>query len=185
MQAFRIIYSRRRSISIQLAADGGIIVRAPQGMSEAAVRRFVDSKRDWIEKKRAQLAAGQRAWGGDVLTPAELASLKVQAQQDLAARVTRWAPRVGAQPQAMHIRAQHTLWGSCSSKGRLSFNALLMLAPEAVRDYVVVHELCHLKEMNHSSRFWAEVERVLPDYHIGHDWLKANGHALLQRNPRS
>lgn len=181
MQAFRVIYSRRRSISIQLAFDGGIIVRAPQGMSEAAVRRFVDSKRDWIEKKRAQLAAGH----GDVLTPAELASLKAQAQQDLAARVTRWAPRVGAQPQAMHIRAQHTLWGSCSSKERLSFNALLMLAPEAVRDYVVVHELCHLKEMNHSSRFWAEVERVLPDYHIGHDWLKANGHALLQRNPRS
>ena len=60
-----------------------------------------------------------------------------------------------------------------------------MLAPETVRDYVVVHELCHMKEMNHSRRFWAEVGRILPNYAESRDWLKNNGHALLQRNPRS
>ncbi|MEE0510634.1 MAG: SprT family zinc-dependent metalloprotease [Peptococcaceae bacterium] len=185
MQPVNIIYSQRRSISLELAADGSLTVRAPRDMSQQSVRRFVASKQAWIAKKRAQLEAGQRAWGGDVLTPAELALLKAQAQRDLPARVAQWAPRVGVQPQALHIRTQHTLWGSCSSTGRLSLNAFLMLAPDAVRDYVVVHELCHLKEMNHSARFWAEVEKVLPDYRTGRDWLKANGSALLQRNPKS
>ncbi|MEE0435292.1 MAG: M48 family metallopeptidase [Peptococcaceae bacterium] len=92
---------------------------------------------------------------------------------------------MGAAPVRLTIRTQRTRWGSCSAKGAISLNALLMLAPETVRDYVVVHELCHLKEMNHSSRFWAEVARVLPTYARERDWLKENGYALLKRNPTS
>lgn len=120
-----------------------------------------------------------------VLSAEELAQLKAQAQSDFAARLARWAPCVGAAPVRLTIRTQRTRWGSCSAKGAISLNALLMLAPETVRDYVVVHELCHLKEMNHSSRFWAEVARVLPTYARERDWLKENGYALLKRNPTS
>ena len=82
------------------------------------------------------------------------------------------------------IRSQHTLWGSCSSKGNLNFNCLLMLTPPEVLDYVVVHELCHRKEMNHSARFWAEVEHVLSDYEIRRKWLRENGTALISRLER-
>ncbi|MDY3888895.1 MAG: M48 family metallopeptidase, partial [Agathobacter sp.] len=79
-------------------------------------------------------------------------------------RVAYFADIMGVDYGRITIRMQKTRWGSCSSKGNLNFNCLLMLAPPEVIDYVVVHELCHRKEMNHSKAFWREVERVLPDY---------------------
>ena len=99
-------------------------------------------------------------------------------------RVAHFAPLVGVTYGRITIRSQHTLWGSCSSKGNLNFNCLLMLTPPEVLDYVVVHELCHRKEMNHSVRFWAEVEHVLPDYEIRRKWLRENGTALISRLER-
>ena len=81
------------------------------------------------------------------------------------------------------IRSQHTRWGSCSARGNLNFNCLLALTPPEVLDYVVVHELCHRKELNHSPAFWAEAERVLPDYKNRRNWLKENGTALIARLP--
>ena len=78
---------------------------------------------------------------------------------------------------------QRTRWGSCSSKGNLNFNCLLMLCPEDVRDYVVVHELCHRKELNHSPRFWAEVAKVLPGYAVQRKWLKESGGTIIRRLP--
>ena len=79
------------------------------------------------------------------------------------------------------IRHQSSRWGSCSKKGNLNFNCLLMLAPAEVRDYVVVHELCHLLHMNHSKSFWREVARVMPNYRQPYNWLKENGGLLLAR----
>lgn len=182
---YELIRSNRRSISLEVRGDGSLLVRAPRGLSVAEVRQFVQSKTEWIREKQALVARGEREWGGAVLSPAELAQLKIAAQSDLAGRLAYWAPRVGVAPGRLTIRTQHTRWGSCSANGAISLNALLMLAPEKVRDYVVVHELCHMKEMNHSSRFWAEVARVLPTYAQERDWLKEYGYALLQRNPTS
>lgn len=179
-----VIRSRRRTLALELRGDGTLVVRAPQQMREADIQRFIAEKADWIARTRARLAESRDAWGGDVLSVDELVALKRQAREDLAARQAHWAPLAGVKPGRLSIRCQHTRWGSCSSQGNISLNALLMLAPEAVRDYVVVHELCHLKHMDHSSRFWREVARVLPDYAAQRDWLRANGAALLQRNPK-
>ena len=79
------------------------------------------------------------------------------------------------------IRRQRSRWGSCSSKGNLNFNCLLLLAPPEVFDSVVVHELCHRREMNHSERFYAEVLHVFPEYWQWNRWLKENGKLLMAR----
>lgn len=179
MEGVTVKRSQRKSIALSLQADGTLLVRAPLGMSEIDVQRFLESKRDWIEKKCRQMQNVQKM--GGVLSEAEVNVLKKAAQEDFSARVAYWSPKVGVLATRVGVRTQRTRWGSCSSKGHLSLNAALMLAPESVRDYVVVHELCHLKEMNHSARFWALVEKILPDYKREEAWLKENGHILLWR----
>ena len=104
---------------------------------------------------------------------------KRRAAKVIPGRVQYFAPLVGVDYGRISIRSQKTRWGSCSTAGNLNFNCLLLLAPPEVLDYVVVHELCHRKEMNHSPRFWAEVGRVLPDYKASKKWLRENGNRLM------
>ena len=96
-------------------------------------------------------------------------------------KVKKYAPIVGVDYGRITIRNQRTRWGSCSGKGNLNFNCLLMLFPDEVIDYVVVHELCHRIHMNHSAEFYAEVERVLPEYRKWKKWLKENGELYISR----
>lgn len=108
-------------------------------------------------------------------------SIKKSARKDLTARVEYFAPIIGVKYNRIAIRCQKTRWGSCSSKQNLNFNCLLMMAPEEVRNYVVIHELCHLKQMNHSRLFWAEVEKAMPDYKKWRKWLKDNGRYIMEQ----
>ena len=115
------------------------------------------------------------------LRPEELAALAQEARRVIPERVAVYAPLVGVSYGRITIRSQRTRWGSCSAKGNLNFNCLLMLSPPEVLDSIVVHELCHRKEMNHSCRFYAEVLRVFPDYWKCHAWLRENGSSLMRR----
>ena len=110
----------------------------------------------------------------------EVKSLADQALKVIPERVRHYAPIVGVTYGCITIRNQKTRWGSCSSKGNLNFNVALMLVPLEVMDYVVVHELTHRKEMNHSPRFWAEVERACPEYKKHRAWLKKEGSSILE-----
>ena len=172
---YRLIRSRRRTVAIQITRDG-VLVRAPMGMPIAAINAFVSSKRAWVEKALAARPSQQPAF-----TSEELATLTRQAKQDLSQRAKKYAPLLGVSYSRISIRHQKTCWGSCSSKKNLNFNCLLMLTPEAVRDYVVVHELCHLLEMNHSEKFWSLVERTMPNYNASRKWLRTQGKALIDR----
>ena len=115
------------------------------------------------------------------LTEEELQELGRRAAEYIPGRVRHYAALLEVSPRKITIRSQRTRWGSCSAKGNLNFNCLLMLTPPEVMDYVVVHELCHRKEMNHSPRFWADVERILPDYKVRRKWLKDHGNSLIAR----
>ena len=113
------------------------------------------------------------------LSDEEVAKLTAEAKRVIPERVAYYAPIVGVSYGRVTIRHQKTRWGSCSAKGNLNFNCLLMLTPPEVLDSVVVHELCHRKEMNHSKRFYAEVYRVFPDYDKWDKWLKKNGKSII------
>ena len=176
---YSIIRSNRKTISIQIQPDGKVIVRAPKRMRIEEIKRFVESKAGWIEKHLSNLTAQEQ----QKLTDQELRALREKARTLVTERVQFYAPLIGVTYNQIAIRAQHTRWGSCSAKGNLNFNCLLMLCPEEVRDYVVIHELCHRKHLNHSADFWAEVERYCPDYRIHRKWLKDNGAALISRLP--
>ena len=174
----RIIRSRRKTAAIQIGGPDLVIIRAPLRMPEREILRLAEEKRDWIEKHLALAAAREQL---PRLTEAELQELARQAREKIPPRVQAWAGRVGVSYGRITIRTQRTRWGSCSSRGILNFNCLLAGCPEAVMDYVIVHELCHRKELNHSPRFWAEVERVLPEYRTALRWLKTEGQELISR----
>ncbi len=178
--SYELVRSSRRTLSLQIGPAGQVTVRCPKGCSREEIQNFVESKGPWLEKHLTRIQSRPRL---PKLTEGELCALAAQAKQDLPGRVRCFAPLVDVTYGRITIRAQHTRWGSCSGKGNLNFNCLLMLCPPEVRDYIVVHELCHRKEMNHSPRFWAAVGKVLPDYPRQKRWLKENGPTLISRLP--
>ena len=174
--------SRRKSISIRIDRDGTILVKAPYFCREAEIGAVLESKKDWILKTREKvIEQKQLADAAGHLSAEEIRALADQALQVIPDKVRYYAEKIGVTYGRITIRCQKTRWGSCSREGNLNFNCLLMLAPEEVQDAIVVHELCHRKEMNHSDRFYAEVLRVCPDYHKWNRWLKEHGGELLGR----
>ena len=180
---FSIIHSSRKSIALELK-PGVLTVRAPKSMSRREIDDFLESKRGWIEKHLSKMQDRQEAL--EQLPPYTMDEIRKLADKALVVipgRVKKYAPIVGVDYGRITIRNQRSRWGSCSSKGNLNFNCLLMLFSDEVIDYVVVHELCHRKHMNHSAVFYAEVERVFPEYRKCQKWLKENGHMYLSRLP--
>jgi predicted metal-dependent hydrolase len=178
---YTLIKSRRKTISLEVRKDG-VLVRAPNRTTRREADDFVRRHETWIRKKREQLAlrSAQEA-SAPRLSEAELQALARQAAQVIPVRVAHYAALMGAKYGRITLRCQKTRWGSCSAKKNLNFNILLMLTPPEVLDSVVVHELCHLWEMNHSPRFYERVYAVYPDYDRWNRWLKENGHLLLAR----
>ena len=179
---YELIRSKRKTLAIEIKKDGRVIVRAPMRVPMRDIERFINEKSEWIRVHRAKVLerkAQEESNPVPALTDAQLRGLKKRASIVISERVAHFAPLVGVDYGRITIRSQKTRWGSCSSKGDLNFNCLLLLAPPEVLDYVVVHELCHRKQMNHSPRFWAEVARIIPDYKTKVKWLKENGGRLM------
>ncbi len=177
---YTLVRSSRKTISIVIKPSGEVEVRCPKWCPKREVERYVVSKEDWIRKHLETIAARPQQ---PVLSGEELQRLADQAALALPEKVRWYAEQMGVTFGRITIRSQHTRWGSCSAKGNLNFNCLLMLCPEAVQDYVVIHELCHRKELNHSTAFWTEVEKYCPDYRAYRKWLKDNGAVLIARLP--
>ena len=155
-----------------------VAVKAPRYASKREIDRIVEKNETWIYKHIEIIKknkADYEALNVEKLTSEEIKTLAEQTLKLIPQRVEYFARQVGVDYGRITIRNQKTRWGSCSSKGNLNFNCLLMLAPAEILDYVVVHELCHRKEMNHSKAFWAEVEKVFPDYRESVKWLKEKG----------
>ena len=179
-----IIRSDRKTLAIQLK-NGEVIARVPKRMKEKDIFAFIESKTEWIEKHLSeQLARQKQANALPPLTQTEINALAQKAKQIIPQRVAFYAQKIGVTYNRITIRCQRTRWGSCSSQGNLNFNCLLLLLPDEIIDSVIVHELCHRKQMNHSSKFYAEIEKVFPDYPRCHQWLNQNGSLYLARLPK-
>lgn len=181
-----IIFSDRKSISIQIKKDASIQVRAPFYAGKRQIEAFIEDKRDWIYKNHAAMLK-RSAEAVPLLTPAQERQA-AELQKRLIKVAHLYFPKrceelkelTGGCYTKITIRNQKTRWGSCSQTGTLSFNYRLMMAPPAVIDYVIVHELCHLTHMNHSKDFWNMVGSILPDYARSRQWLKEHGHELTE-----
>lgn len=180
----KIIRSKRKTLSMSWL-DEGLVVRAPLGCGDEEIRNFLHSHRKWLEKTGETWGKTQARLGAiPGLSPEELRLLQGEARDQVGARVAFYAPLVGVSYRQVRVHPMKSRWGSCSAKGNLNFNSLLVLAPPEVLDSVVVHELCHRKFMNHSKEFYQEVYRVFPQYPSCHRWLKEHGQELLCRLPK-
>ncbi len=159
---YDIIRSKRKSISIEVKPDGSVIVRAPLRMSEKEIRRFADSHAEWA--KEAQARQAERRSKIPERTPEEIAALRESFRAVITEKVNYYAPIMGVEPAGITITSAATRFGSCSGKNRISFSWRLADYPESAVDYVVVHELAHIRHHNHSADFYAFIASVMPDY---------------------
>lgn len=180
---YRIVRSERKTLSVSIQPDCTITVRAPRSVSDSQIRRFLIEKQHWLITKYLEAKQKQEAIPCSNLTDTQRAALTRRyidaAKEYFPKRVAYFHQFTGGTYSRITIRDQKTRWGSCSSKGTLSFNWRLMLAPPAILDYVVVHELCHLRHMDHSPAFWQAVGEVFPDYASARKWLRKHGQELV------
>ena len=182
----QVIRSRKRTISVQIKPDGSVVVRAPLSMTDRRVEGFLREKEGWIRKTREKVLAFRREEGNVTkLTQEELQALTKKAKEVIPERVRPEGTSFADErfDGRVTIRHQRTRWGSCSSKGNLNFNCLLLLAPQEALDEVVVHELCHRLHPVHSRAFYDEMRRVYPDYARWRKWLRDHGGGLIARLP--
>ena len=166
-----IEYRNVKNINLYIKPpDGRILVTAPKRVSKKKVMEFIDSKAGWIEQARSRMLKAQER--ADKLTGVTKEQLGMM-RRNVEKYVDRWEPVMGVHASAWTLRDMKTRWGSCSSAGNLNFNWRLSLLPEPLCDYVIVHELAHRLEMNHSARFWMQVAQILPDYKERRRLLKA------------
>ena len=164
-------HRRARRYLIRVEHDGRVRVTIPRGGSKREADAFVRRQTEWVARQRARLVPS--ALGVD-----ERRELRERARRELPARLLEMAAERGMAVGRVSIRNQRTRWGSCGRDGHISLNWRLVLMPPAVRDYVLIHELMHLRRLDHSPAYWRLVAEACPGYREARQWLRANGPAL-------
>ena len=162
MTDYTLIRARRRTMSLQLDRDGRAVVRAPYGVKKEFIDRFVAEHEDWLRCAREKQTARRLAHPEP--TEAEREALLTRAKEYLPARVAYWSAVMGLAPSGVKITSARTRFGSCSGKNSICFSWRLMQYPSEAIDYVVVHELAHIRRHDHSPAFYALIERYMPDW---------------------
>lgn len=166
----KIIRSNRRTLAVEITKNAEVLVRAPYFVSNAEIEEFLKSRRDWIDKhiKIMQYKLQKYPEPNEY----EVQKLKSAAEQILPQLTKKYADAMNAHYKSVKITAAKTRFGSCSKNGSICFSLYLMQYPMQAIEYVVVHELCHLRHFNHSAAFYQEIEKYLPDYKSRRDLLK-------------
>lgn len=180
-----VIKTDRNSVSVSITKDLKIILHVPKGWSKAYIEAFIrtnmknfDDNIEIIKKQRAEMAQNEDT---RPFTYDEIKDMAMKAINLISPKVDHYMIQLGVFPSGVKIKTMRSRWGSCSSNGNISFNCLLALCPDDVIEYVVIHELCHMKHMNHSKEFWALVEKYCPQYKEKKAWLDKEGSILIKR----
>ena len=171
-----IRHPRARRYVIRVRPDGSVRVTVPRWGSRRHAELFAEQQRPWIERQRVQVqtsSARRLAY-----TPEAVTELRRQAARELPAQLLRLAGHFGLHVSRVSVRNQRSRWGSCGRDGKISLNWRLVLMPAEVRDYVLIHELMHLRRLDHSPAFWNLVAGACPGYREARQWLRVNGPAL-------
>ncbi len=175
MEPDKIIKSKRKSIEIQISSEGKLIVRAPIHATNSQILDFVQLKSPWVQRQRDRVLKNlQNVKRLSQIQLCKIPEMKHQAFIIINKRVGYYTKITGLKNHKVRISSAKTRWGSCSVTNNLSFNWRLILAPECVLDYVVIHEIIHIKHKNHSKIFWKELEKYYSDYKNAKKWLRDN-----------
>lgn len=164
---YKVVYSDRRSLGMEITAERQVLVRSPRRMTGEAIERFVQAHTAWAQNKLQSLPEAQRPY-----TKQEEKALRQKARQLLPGLVGHYAGIMQVKPCGFRVNAAKTRFGSCSAKGWLNFSYRLFAYPDRAIEYVVVHELAHLKHMNHGQAFYQTIKSVFPDYREREKLLK-------------
>lgn len=163
---------RARRYVLRVRADGDLRVTIPRGGSKSEALRFADQHLDWARRQRTRVISSKRPAAVD-------REWRAQAARELPPQLFALAEQHELVVSRVSIRNQRSRWGSCSPRGHIALNFRLMLMPPEVREYILIHELMHLRQANDSIRFWRLVEAACPGFREAERWLKANGAALF------
>lgn len=164
MKSYKILYSNRRTLSLEIRKDCQILVRAPESVSEKEIQRFVASHEAWIEKQLPRMERRRQFEAEHFSSPEQIEQWIRQAKEYLPRQTAYWANRMGVQPTGIRITRAAARFGSCSAKNSLSYSYRIMAYPPEVIDYLIVHELSHILHKNHSRAFYACIARYLPEF---------------------
>lgn len=157
---YRVVRARRKTVGLHVDGEGNLTVRAPYRLPEAEIEKILFRHRRWISAR----VAAAKAHPVKELTKEQIRTLRREARAYCTAKTAEYAKKMGLSYGKITITGAKTRFGSCSSAGNISYSYRLMFCPESAREYVIVHELAHLVEMNHSPAFYRVVESALPDY---------------------
>ena len=182
LKSSKIIRSKRKTLAIQIDDNGRLVIRAPLRYPEKEMYSFISKHTSWILSHAEKIKLANDKLGElEPFSAQDIRDMAQRASEIIPLRVRFYAEKLGVTYGRITIRNQRSKWGSCTSKGNLNFNCLLMAAPPEVLDSIVVHELCHRIHMDHSKQFYNEVYKVFPEYDKCNKWLKENGSLLIKR----
>jgi predicted metal-dependent hydrolase len=166
-------HPRAKRYVIRVMDDGGVRVTLPRWGSLKEAERFAEAERSWIDRQRQRM--GERGPAPPPLDPAVAQAHRAQARAVLPHRLLELAAEHGLSVRKISVRSQRWRWGSCSPSGHICLNWRLVTMPDWVRDYVLIHELMHLRRMDHSPTFWGLVAAACPNYRDARAWLRRQG----------
>jgi predicted metal-dependent hydrolase len=164
-------HPRARRYVIHVRLDGTVRVTIPRGGSKREARAFVEQQQQWIDRRRQQVAL-ENARPRETISPDVEREWRARATRELPVRLLELAEAQGLRVDRISVRNQRWRWGSCSRSGHICLNWRLVRMPPPVRDYVMLHELMHLKRMDHSPKFWKLVAEACPEYQNARKWLR-------------